>query len=81
MSALCACGKMESERNTMEADTESTEPGIWYQNGGESGQTYQAGQEVAKRAEYETKEIMPVVIMSYELGATLKWQFLISWIF
>lgn len=48
LSALCACGNVESGRNTMEVHAESTEPGIWYRNGGESGQTYQTGQEMTE---------------------------------
>lgn len=56
LSTLCACGKVESEKNMVEAiPSESTE--MEYQSEKDSSQIYQEEQETAVVLEYETREI------------------------
>ena len=56
LSALCACGNVESEKSMVEAiPSESTE--IEYQSEKDSSQIYQEEQETAVVLEYETREI------------------------
>nr|WP_302144093.1 alpha/beta hydrolase [uncultured Schaedlerella sp.] len=55
---LNACGSVGNKGNTLETVTsKSAEKNTGDQSGRSSGQIAQAGQEVAKTAEYKTKEI------------------------
>ena len=58
LSALCACGNVEDERNMTEAvDSESAEANMGYQSESDLSQGYQKEQEMAAVLEYETREI------------------------